>query len=214
MSLRNSLFSDMSSVKHRDLVAAGALRAQHGLVGAAQQIATCVSRPGTPERDTDTDGAGEHLAVDRHPLAQRRLQPVAQRLGARRRPSDAAGTTTNSSPPRRAIRSAVAGLLAQPFGEHPDEPVAGVVAQVVVDRLEPVEVEEQRRDRARPGRPAAGRRGGPSARGGCAVRSGRRARRGSAAGPRRRRGPAAWANSEAIALSALSSSGDQSDRRT
>ncbi|KDF00349.1 hypothetical protein Y900_015710 [Mycolicibacterium aromaticivorans JS19b1 = JCM 16368] len=43
---------------------------------------------------------------------------------------------------------AVAGLLAQPVGECLDEPVARVVTEVIVDRLEAVEVEEQHRDRA------------------------------------------------------------------
>ncbi len=41
------------------------------------------------------------------------------------------------------------GASSQPLGEDADEPVAGVVAEVVVDGLEPVEVEEQRGDRAR-----------------------------------------------------------------
>ena len=38
---------------------------------------------------------------------------------------------------------------AQSVREHDDEQVAGVVAEEVVHRLEPVEVDEQRRDRAR-----------------------------------------------------------------
>ena len=43
-----------------------------------------------------------------------------------------------------------AGFYAQLFGECPDEPVAGAVAEVIVDRLQPVEVEVQNRDRTGP----------------------------------------------------------------
>ena len=38
------------------------------------------------------------------------------------------------------------GTFSQSFGEDADEPVAGGVAEIVVDRLQPVQVEEQRRD--------------------------------------------------------------------
>ena len=69
---------------------------------------------------------------------------------------------------------------AQSFGEHPDEPVAGVVAEVVVDGLEPVEVEEQRRDGAGLACGQSGVEMG-TAPGGCAARSGRRVRPGNAA---------------------------------
>ena len=53
-------------------------------------------------------------------------------------------------------QAAIAGLLAQTFGEHPDEPVAGVMAEIVVDGLEPVQVEEQHCDGSAP----AGRQAG------------------------------------------------------
>ena len=100
-----------------------------------------------PECNTDAHGAGEHLAVDGHAFAQRRLEPVGECFGAvgihrvrgdhhelvAAQPGDQVGSV---------------GASAEPFGEHPDEPVARGVAEVVVDGFEPVEVEEQRRDRA------------------------------------------------------------------
>src|SRR5271156_3525613 len=59
------------------------------------------------------------------------------------------GTTTNSSPPSRAVMLP-GPAFKQLFGECPDEPVAGAVAEVIVDRLQPVEVEVQHRDRTGP----------------------------------------------------------------
>ena len=53
----------------------------------------------------------------------------------------------NSSPPNRAIVAGNVNGLEQQLDKSFDEPVAGVVAEVVVDHLEPVKVEEQRRDR-------------------------------------------------------------------
>ena len=66
--------------EHRDLVSAAALGGEQRLVGAAQQVRGGVAA-GHAERDADADRAGEHLAVDGHPLAQRRLQLAGEGLG-------------------------------------------------------------------------------------------------------------------------------------
>ena len=93
---------------------------------------------------TDAHRACQHLAVDGHPFAQRRLQAIGQRLRGigihRRRRYDDELVATESGDQVRAT-----GTFAQAFGEDADEPVAGGVAEIVVDRLQPVEVEEQRR---------------------------------------------------------------------
>ncbi|KDF00348.1 hypothetical protein Y900_015705 [Mycolicibacterium aromaticivorans JS19b1 = JCM 16368] len=66
--------AELTSQRHlvgedRDLVSACVLGVEHCLVGAAQQV-----RRGIPTRnaqcDTGTDGAGERLTADRHPVAQ------------------------------------------------------------------------------------------------------------------------------------------------
>ena len=55
----------------------------------------------------------------------------------------------NSSPPNRAIVRGHIDSFEQQLDKSFDESVAGVVTEVVVDHLEPVQIEEQRRDRAR-----------------------------------------------------------------
>lgn len=50
----------------------------------------------------------------------------------------AAGTTTNSSPPKRATTEGYPRWPAQQRGEGLDEPVAGVLAEAIVDDLEAV----------------------------------------------------------------------------
>ena len=70
-----------------------------------------------------------------------RMRPaviVAPRLVARR-----AHSTVNSSPPSRATRSLLAHGAAQALGDLDQQPVAGLVAEAVVDDLEVVEVEEE-----------------------------------------------------------------------
>ncbi len=128
------------------LVAACVLGVEHRLVGTAQQI-----RRGVAARDsqchTDTHCAGEQFAADRNPLAQHGLQSVGECLCLVGR--HGCGWDDHeliSAEPRDQV--GVAGLLMQPLGERPDEPVAGVMPQIVIDGLEPVEIEEQRRHRA------------------------------------------------------------------
>ena len=55
-------------------------------------------------------------------------------------------TTTNSSPPMRASVSSGAQEALQPRGDELQEPVAGGVAEAIVDQLEVVEVEVDHRD--------------------------------------------------------------------
>ena len=103
-----------------------------------------MSRPGTPSATpmlTVRVSISPSMATRSHSVDCSRYasaSAVSASMGA-------AGTTTNSSPPSRAIRFGPLGTFAQPFGEDPDEPVAGGMAEIVVDRLQPVEVEEQRR---------------------------------------------------------------------
>ena len=66
--------------EHRDLVAARALGREQRLVGPAEQIRRGVAA-GNSQRDADAHRAGEHLAVDGHPLAQHRLQLAGQAFG-------------------------------------------------------------------------------------------------------------------------------------
>ena len=55
--------------------------------------------------------------------------------------------TANSSPPKRAIVSLGRRRLFEPGRDRDQQLVAGGVAEAVVDELEPVEVEEEDRDR-------------------------------------------------------------------
>ena len=58
-------------------------------------------------------------------------------------------STVNSSPPKRATTSSGRIAALQAVGDGDEQPVAGRVAEAVVDHLEPVEVEEQHGDAAR-----------------------------------------------------------------
>ena len=69
----------------------------------------------------------------------------------------------NSSPPRRATLSDGRKCLLQPLPDDLQQPVADLVTEVVVDGLEPVEVEVEHRQRTTrdggcaPARPRGGR---------------------------------------------------------
>ena len=58
------------------------------------------------------------------------------------------GTTTNSSPPSRATMARLPAQAAQAVGESADVPVAGGVAERIVDRFQTVEIDVKHRDRA------------------------------------------------------------------
>ena len=46
--------------------------------------------------------------------------------------------------------ASTSGALTKPVGEQLDEPIAGAVAETIVDRLQPVEVQIQQGDRSGP----------------------------------------------------------------
>ena len=96
-------------------------------------------------RDTNADSAGDHMASEGHPIAQRRTQSVGSLLGCfdRHRPIRHDDEFVAAEPSGHALS---AGFQPQLFGECPDEPVAGGMAEVIVDRLQSVEVEVQHRD--------------------------------------------------------------------
>ena len=87
-----------------------------------------------------------------------------RRRALRRRPTSAAASssldvpsesTTNSSPPTRATVSMPRTTACEPLGDHAQDGVAGLVAADVVDALEPVEVDDEQRERL--GRPLGAR---------------------------------------------------------
>ena len=133
--------------EHRDLVAAGILGGQDSLVGAPQQVR---GRIDTRRAlcHTDTHGAGEYLAVDRDLFAQCGLQLMSQCGGSgfvHRR----AGNHDEFVAAQPGDQVLPVTGPAQALGQHADEPVARGVSEVVVDRLQPVQIEEQCRDRTR-----------------------------------------------------------------
>ena len=89
---------------------------------------------------------------DRERLGEPRASCVGRRARGRlgrRRAGGRRSRSRNSSPPRRASSArARPRHAAQAPGDPPQQPVAGAVAERVVDELEVVEVDEQQRDRA------------------------------------------------------------------
>ena len=140
--------------EHRDLVAAGALCVQHRLIGLAKQIGGGVTA-GLAHGHTNADGPGEHLAVNGHPFPECVLEGAREFLGGFGAHLGG-GDDDEFVAAEPGDEAAIAGFLAQTFGEHPDEPVAGVMAEIVVDGLEPVQVEVQHCD----GSASAGRQAG------------------------------------------------------
>ena len=134
----------------RDLVAAPALGSQNGLVGTTQQIGAVVP-PRHAHAHPDADGAGDHVAADRQALAQHRPEAPGERLRASRRHRLVRNDDelVSTQPGDHALTS-----RAHPnaLREHPDEPVARGMAEVIVDRLEPVEVEVEDGDGSAPAR--------------------------------------------------------------
>jgi len=108
----------------RDVVTAGPLGRQDGLVRAMQKVAGVVAAR-RAHRDTDADSAGDHVTAEGHPVAQTPRTVPQRSFSATSIDIDRSGTTTNSSPPRRAGHAFGAGPHLQLFGECPDEPVTG-----------------------------------------------------------------------------------------
>ena len=124
-----------------DLAAAGRL------VGSAQQIRSAVT-PWFAGGNADTDCAGEQFTVDRHLLVQVTLQPLSKRFGGLelhwRGRHDDEFVAAEPGDRRRHVNG-----FEQQLDKRFDESVAGVVTEVVVDHLEPVQIEQQCRDRTR-----------------------------------------------------------------
>ena len=99
-------------------------------------------------KPSDTERSGQHFAFDGDPFAQGRLKPIGHFLGAigihRRRGHHHELVAAKAGDQGQAV-----GAFLQSVSKNSDEPVTGGMAEVVVDRLEPVEVEEQHRDRPR-----------------------------------------------------------------
>ena len=144
--MRNAFLQRHVVGEDGDFVASGALCVQYRLVGPAQHIGGRIAAR-FADRHADADGPGDHLVVDGHPFAECVLQFPGECL----RGSDAhlGGGYDNefvTAQPRD--HAGASGRLQESCGEDPDEQVAGVVPEIVVDSLQPVEVEEQHRDRA------------------------------------------------------------------
>ena len=176
--------------------AAGPLGAVHRDVRALEQHARLVAVL-AGERDADAGGERDrHLGqVERLLEAGQQLAGDRARLDRRVQVGQADGELVAAETGHR-VRAAQGG--AQPFRDLTQQQVAGVVAERVVDVLEPVEVEQQQTRRCsrhagpRPAPARAGRR----AASGWAARSGRRAAPGGGPPPRpggaRPRRPRRW----------------------
>ncbi len=143
------------------------LRVVHRHVGLAQQGRAAPRWPPAARRCRCWSWSGPH-ARRRHqgsPSAARSVGGEGGHLASSVRRRAAAA---NSSPPRRTTRSARPGATAlEPGPDVAQHGVAGLVAEAVVDLLEPVEVEQQQGH----GRPGSRRGEAPApsgtGRGGC-----------------------------------------------
>jgi hypothetical protein len=126
-------------LEHRYAVLAGRLRGVHRDVGVAQQLVGADAR--ARRRDADADADVDLPPVERERPAQRLDDAVghAGRPGKARVVVEQDGELVAAEPGRD-----VAGSHGrpQPPGDAAQQPVAGVVAEGVVDDLEVVEIEE------------------------------------------------------------------------
>ena len=133
-------------LEHRPPPAAVPLGAVHRDVGAPDQLAALDPRSG----HRDPDARPElHLALARSDvdrLGDGEHEPVGDPLRVGRPGSGDDDGELVTAEPRRVV--AAAQHLAHPSTDALQDLVAGVVAEAVVDPLEPVEVEEQHGDRA------------------------------------------------------------------
>ena len=134
-------------VEHLQAAAAGALGAVHRHVGLAQhRLGVGVGVVGDRRRRRSR---ASPLRRSRAGTAARARPARARRAPAPRpRSRCSSARITNSSPPRRATVSLSRISSASRSDDGHQQPVADVVAEVVVDRLELVEVDEQHRDHA------------------------------------------------------------------
>ena len=142
-------------VEHPDLAGTGRLGVVHGHVGVAQLVErVLVARLEPGHADGGRHGDGVVLEGDRH--RQRVLDP----LGETGHDGDVAGLLGEHDELVAAVAGdevGVAGGLHEPLGDPLEHDVADPVAEGVVDRLEPVEVDEQQAEPL--ARPLGPRRG-------------------------------------------------------
>ena len=132
-----------SLVKIADAVAAGCLRRVHGQVGVADQV-----RSSAPTVSPSAAVATPMLAVSRGAAAaeverpvERALEPLGQRLGTVDVAVGAEDDELVAAEPADGV--AGPGAAGQPLGELPQQVVADLVPEGVVDLLEAVDVEEE-----------------------------------------------------------------------
>jgi hypothetical protein len=125
----------------------------HGEVGVADQVGG--AQVAVPRRAGDADAGtdADDVAAELEGPLEGGPQPFGQRLGLGRRAAARQDDELVATEPADGV--ALADRRGQPGGHLAEQVVAGVVAQGVVDLLEPVDVEEQRGDR-RPGRGQVG----------------------------------------------------------
>lgn len=133
--------------EHADSVAALGFRGHDRLVAPAEQ---CARRhlARMPYRDPDTDAATDHLAPEPHPLGHHVADVLCPQF--RFREVDGPAEDEDEFITTEACDEVV-GCAARPkpIRDRGDESVTGPVAEEVVERLQPVEVEEQDGHRAR-----------------------------------------------------------------
>jgi hypothetical protein len=134
--------------KHADAFSAGSFCRQERFIGTPQQIQARVF-PGDTGCDTDAHGAVENLITDGHVVGQLRAQPLGELSGGvdvHRRRGDYDELVT-TEPGDQAL---ACHRFGGPGGKVADELISGVVTEMIVDRLEPVKVEEQQGHRPCP----------------------------------------------------------------
>ena len=133
-------------------------RAQPPPARFAVYIATSASRSRSPATLSPALAVVTPMLTDSRssrPWSDDRLLEAAWSTRSTQASTSPANSTANSSPPNRAIRSVRSRSGAQPDRDVPEQQVAGVVAERVVDRLEVVEVEERDRRAFAPSASAA-----------------------------------------------------------
>jgi len=129
----------------REVVAPAALGLVHGCVGVLEDLGggAAVARP---DRDADRGADPELGAVDHQRGVQRLEDPGTRR--ARRVGSETGADQHELVAAKAREQVAAARDRADPLGDLAQHPVAGGVSERVVDELELVEIDVQRRDRA------------------------------------------------------------------
>ena len=117
---------------------AAALDPIHGLIGAGQRRAEIIL---WPDRRNPHAQSHRGVAVGQLERGGDGIDALAGQVAGAGSSQVQGSSSTNSSPPSRPIFTLLAAV-AQPAGEGDQQLVAGAVAQVVVDLLEVVEIDE------------------------------------------------------------------------